>query len=83
MKIDEIQEVNRVFTIRLIDEMNDYEDVDVQMSTEHLDPRSKFFTHCEVKFNQNRNRTIDNHIKYLETICKGLKELKEKLEKPA
>ncbi|WP_289146981.1 hypothetical protein [uncultured Megamonas sp.] len=64
-------------------EMNDYEFVEVEMSAPHLDPESKYFTHCKIKFDLNRSRTIDNHIKYFETICEGLRNLKEKLEDPA
>lgn len=83
MEIDEIYEESRNFTIRLTDEMNDYEFVEVEMSAPHLDPESKYFTHCKIKFDLNRGRTIDNHIKYFETICEGLRNLKEKLEDPA
>lgn len=80
MKIDEILEVNREFVIRLIDDMGDYEDVQVSISSEHISPKSIFFTHCEIKLNDLRHRTIDGHIKYLQSVIKGLEELKERLK---
>ena len=83
MQIHEINETTRNYIIRLTDEMNDFEDIIVEMATAHIKPESPFFTHCEIKFKHRCNRTIDNHIKYFETICEGLRKLKEKLEDPA
>ena len=79
MKIEEIYEASKNFTIRLKDDMNDYEDIDVEMSSEHTNPKSKFFTHCEVKLNTIRHRTIDGHIAYLKTVCEALERLKNQL----
>ena len=80
MIIEEIYEAEKVFIIRLSDKMNDYEDIEVNMCSEFANPKSKYFTHSEVKINTLKNRTIDEHIKYLQTICEALKQLKEKLK---
>lgn len=79
MRIEEIYETSKNFTIRLKDDMNDYEDIEVEMSSEHTNPKSKFFTHCEVKLNAIRHRTIDEHIAYLKTVCEALERLKNQL----
>lgn len=80
MKINEIYEAERMYIIRLVDNMNDFEDITVDMPSEFINPKSPYFTHCKVNMNMNQNRTIKGHIKYFETICKGLKELQKKLE---
>lgn len=80
MKIDRIQEVTKEFTIRLRDEENGYEDIAVVMSGEFAKPQSPYFTHCEVKINTLRHRTISQHIEYLKTFCSALEQLQEKLE---
>lgn len=79
MKIEDVYESEKIFTIQLSDEMNDYEHIEVRMCSEFADPASKYFTHCEVKINSIKNRNIDGHIEYLQTICEALKQLKEKL----
>ena len=79
MKIDEIKEVEKMFIIRLCDEMGDFEDIEVTMCSEFADPKSEYFTHSEVKINTLKNRTIDEHIAYLQVVCKGLEQLKEQL----
>lgn len=79
MKIQEIIESSKTFIIRLKDEMNDYEDIEVDMPSEYTKPTSKFFTHCEIKLNSLKHRTIDNHIKYLKTVCAALEKLKQQL----
>ncbi len=81
MKINEISEVEKIFIIRLVDGRDDFEDITVNIPSECLNPQSPHFTHCKVDINMTRNRTINNHIQYLETICKGLKDLQKKLEK--
>lgn len=80
MKIDSIQEVKKEFTIRLCDEMNDFEDIAVVIPSEFTKPQSPYFTHCEVKINTLRHRTISQHIEYLKTVCSALEQLQEKLE---
>jgi len=80
MKIDSIFEAEKRFIIRLSDEMGDYDDIEVEMYSEFADPRSEYFTHSEVKINTLKNRSIDEHIEYLQTVCKALKQLKDKLE---
>lgn len=79
MRIEEIYETSKNFTIRLKDDMNDYEDIEIEMFSEHTNPKSKFFTHCEIKLNTIRNRTIDGHIAYLKTVCEALERLKNQL----
>ena len=76
MKVNAIEETTREYVIRLVDKMNDFEDVEVEIVTEHLNPESKYFTHCNVKLNTLRNRTIQEHIEYYEAICRGLRELR-------
>lgn len=81
MKIDKIKEVNREFVIEFIDDLGDYEDVEINIPTEFIDPKSEHYTHCEVKLNMLRHRTIDKHIDYLQSVIKGLEELKQKLKR--
>ncbi len=80
MRIEEIREVNREYVLRFTDGLGDFEDIEVNMTTEHIDPKSKFFTHCNVKLNILRSRTIDGHIEYLQTVIQALKTLKERLK---
>ena len=79
MEIEEIYEAEKVFIIRLRDKMNDYEDIEVNMCSEFANPKSKYFTHSEVKLNTIRHRTIDGHIAYLKTVCEALERLKSQL----
>ena len=81
MIIDDIQETERQFVIRLRDKMNDFEDVEVNISSMFLNLKSEHFSHGEVKLNTLRNRTIDGHIEYLKTVIQGLEQLKTKLIK--
>ena len=71
MKIDSIQEAKKEFTIRLCDEMNDFEDIAVVMPSEFTKPQSPYFTHCEVKINTLRHRTISQHISNNGLSCIG------------
>lgn len=79
--IDNILETNREYVLRFVDEFGDYEEIRVDMATEHINPESRFFTHCNVKLNTIKNRTIDDHIQYLEIVIYALKQLKGKLTK--
>jgi len=79
MEIEEIFESQKKFTLRFRDNMGDYEDVEVEMCSAYADPKSKHFTHSEVKINSLKNRTIDEHVAYLQTVCTALKVLKNQL----
>lgn len=83
MKKIKIKETERSYEIRIKtgEGMTEYEDIDVYISSDALKPNSKFFTHCELKINMIKHRTIDEHIGYLKNVISGLEELKEEILK--
>lgn len=80
-KMHEINKVTRTYILRMTDDMNDFTDINVEVSEAHATPKSKFFSHCELDYPQKRNRTIDEHVKFYKALIIGLEGLKEELIK--
>ena len=60
---------------------DDYEDTVEYLVNEEL-PRDYKYSkgHCKIKYNQEVNRSFNNHIVFLEQVIEGLKWLKKEQE---